>query len=216
MTGKLLRKTWIVLFLMALLLLPYAVVQAQSALKLNNLLVEVWPEYDRPEVLVIYRGELDPTTPLPASLTFRLPGYIENMFAVAYEENNGLVDVSSDTIQLRPDGSEMLLTFTTPSLRIQFEYYDPVILTKQGQTRQLNFNFVAPYETTLTTFEVQEPFGAQNFSLTPPADSTFVGAEGLRYNNIEVTGLTPGDTFAFAATYQRSTDDLSVDSIGND
>ena len=212
MNAKLLRSGWIILFwLIPFLLLPYPTLKAQSSLKLSNLLVEVWPEYDRPEVLVIYRGELDPTIPLPAAVTFRLPGYIENMHAVAAEQNGRLVDVSPNAIELRREGEELLLTFTTPSPRLQFEYYDPLILTKQEQTRRLNFEFVAPYEIESTTFEVQEPVGTQAFVLTPPPDDSFVGADGLRYNTIAVAGLKPGDAFTLTTTYQRDSNQLSVD-----
>lgn len=214
MNVKLLRSSWIFLFwLLALLLLPYPTIKAQSSLKLSNLLVELWPEYDQPEVLVIYRAEIDPTVQLPAQVTFRLPGYIENTHAIAAEQDGRLVDVNPDTIELRREGEEMLLTFTAPSPRIQFEYYDPVILTKQEQTRQLNFEFLASSEIESTTFEVQEPVEAQNFSLTPPPDNSFVGADGLRYNTIDVAGLTPGDSFTLTAAYQRNNDQLSVNSL---
>lgn len=214
MNAKLLRSSWIFLFLLlAYLLLPYPTTKAQSSPKLSNLLVELWPEYDRPETLVIYRAEVDPTVQLPAQVTFRLPGYIENTHAVAAEQDGRLVDVNPDTIELRPEGGDMLLTFSTPSARFQFEYYDPVILTQQEQTRQLNFEFVALSEIDSTTFEVQEPVGAQNFSLTPPPDNSFVGADGLRYNTINKAGLTPDDVFTLTAAYERNNDQLSVNSL---
>jgi hypothetical protein len=212
MNAKLLRGSWIILFwLIPFLLLPYPTLKAQGSLNLSKLLVEVWPEYDRPETLVIYRGELDPTIPLPAGVTFRLPGYIQDMHAVAAEQDGQLVDVNPNAIELRREGEELLLTFTTPSPRFQFEYYDPLILTKQEQTRQLNFEFIAPAEIESTTFEVQEPVGTQNFALTPPPDNSFVGADGLRYNTIAVAGLKPGDAFTLTLTYQRDSNQLSID-----
>jgi|GEM_PF-290627 len=219
MKAKLLRRSWstfcvLMVGLMVLLYLPAA--QAQSSPKLTNLLVELWPEYDRPEVLVIYRGELDPDTQLPAVLTFRLPGYIEDMHAVAAEQAGNLVDANPDSVELRPEGDDTLFTFATPSRRIQFEYYDPNILSKQGQTRQLDFQFTAPAEIDMTTFEVQEPFEATEFSLTPPPDESFISADGLRYNNLEVAGLAANDTFSLTATYQRATDELSIEALNRD
>ena len=216
MKRRLLRISWIILFLGIFILPIYLSVEAQAPPKLTDLLVEVWPEYDRPEVLVIYRGELHPDTQLPALLTFRLPGYIEDMHAIAVEQDGALVDANPDTVESRRQGDDLLLTFATPSRRVQFEYYDPVILTKDGQTRQLDFEFSAPYEIETVTFEVQEPFQAQDFSLTPPPDNSFVSADGLNYNNIEVNGLTAEDNFSLAATYQRDTDDLSVNRINRD
>jgi hypothetical protein len=167
-------------------------------------------------VLVIYRAELDPDTQLPAVVTFRLPGHIDDMHAVAVEQDGKLVDANPESLELRSEGDDTLLTFATPSRRIQFEYYDPAILGKQGQTRQLEFQFSAPAEIDMTTFEVQEPFEATEFSLTPPPDDSFTSADGLKYNTLEVAGLATDDTFSLTATYQRASDELSVDSLNRD
>jgi hypothetical protein len=217
MKERYLRGRWITYgLLVGLLLLFLPTVEAQPSPTLANLLVELWPEYDRPEVLVIYRGELQPDTQLPAVLSFRLPGYIEDMHAVAVEQDGNLVDVNPDSIELLSEGNETLFTFTTPSRRIQFEYYDPVILSQDGQTRQLDFRFSSPAEIDMTIFELQEPFGATEFSVTPPPDDSFISADGLKYNNLEVAGLTPGDTFSLTATYQRDSNELSVEALGRD
>lgn len=209
-------KAFCLLLIGLLVPLSWPPAQAQSSPKLTNLLVELWPEYDQPEMLVIYRGELDANTQLPAVLTFRLPGHIEEMHAVAVEQGGNLVDANPDSVELVAEEDETLFTFATPSRRIQFEYYDPDILNKEGQTRQIDFQFIAPAEIDLTTFEVQEPFGAIDFSQMPPPDESFLGANGLRYNNLEVAGLAAGDSFSLTATYQRATDELSVEALDRD
>ncbi len=217
MERKLLRWSWIILCLISLSWLPYPVAEAQATKpRLKSLLVEIWPEYDRAEVLVIYRAELSPDTPLPAQLTFRLPGYIESMHAVAIERDEALFAVSSEAIEMRYEGDDLLLTFPSPSPKIQFEYYDPQILTRQDQTRQLTFAFATPYDIEMTTFEVQAPFQAEDFSLTPAASNTFVGSNGLQYNLIEVAGLASGETFELSVTYKRNTTEVSVKSLRSD
>ena len=214
MTHKILRVSWLFLLLGVFCFWPDPVAMAQSpAITFQNLLVEIWPEYDRPEVLVIYRGELSPATSLPAQLTFRLPGYIEEMHAVAVERDGNLVDVDPAVIELRHEGEDLLLTFSTDSPNIQFEYYDPVILSKQDQNRQLAFQFAVPYALETAVFEVQEPVQAKDFSLTPEAGDTFIGRDGLTYHTIQRTDLTPPDTFELAAAYQRNTNELSTQQL---
>jgi hypothetical protein len=137
------------------------------------------------------------------------------MHAVAVEQDGTLVDANPDTIQFQQEGDSSLLTFPSPSPNIQLEYYDPVILTEEGQTRQLNYEFTAPYEIETVTFELQEPFQATDFSMTPEATNSFIGTNGLRYNNLELTGLEAGETVSLAATYQRSTDILSVEGLAS-
>jgi hypothetical protein len=209
------KSYWICFLTLALTLLASVVAQAQAATPhIDNLLIELWPEYDRPEILVIYRAELSPETPLPAELTFRLPGYIEAMHAVAIQQDGQLVEVRAEEVDLRYDGDDLYLTFPTSSPGVHFEYYDPNIITRQGQTRQLTFEFTASYAIRATNLEIQEPFQAQGFSLTPPPSRTFIGNDDLTYNLIEMTGLNPGESFELSATYQRSTDALSVERFG--
>jgi hypothetical protein len=147
-------------------------------------------------------------------LTFRLPGYLEKMHVVAVERDDGLVEVSPDAIQLRHEGDQLLLSFSTPAPKVQFEYYDPVIMKKEGQTRELNFDFIAAYETEKATFQVQEPAGAENFAMTPAASASFTGRDGLKYNSIEVAGLAANETFHLTATYTRASDELSAQLVG--
>ncbi|MCL4303218.1 MAG: hypothetical protein KJ077_46460 [Anaerolineae bacterium] len=209
------RQWWGVSILFSCFFLAQAAAMAQSAPgQIKNLVVELWPEYDRPETLVIYHVELASTTVLPAQLTFRLPGYLEKMHVVAVERDDGLVEVSPDAIQLRHEGDDLFLTFSTPVPKVQFEYYDPVIMKQEGQKRELNFDFTAVYETEKATFQVQEPAGAENFAMTPAASASFTGRDGLKYDSIEVTGLAANETFNLTATYTRPSDELSAQLIG--
>lgn len=202
---------WRIGILLGFLFLAQPVALAQTpSTQIKNLLVELWPEYDQPETLVIYHVELAPTTVLPVQLTFRLPGYLEKMFVVAVEQDGKLVEVNTEAIQLRHEGDNLFLTFSSPVPKVQFEYYDPVIMKKDGQKRQLDFDFAASYPTEKAAFQVQEPAGAENFATTPPPNTTFTGNDGLKYNAVEIPGLAANETFKLAATYTRTSDQLST------
>jgi len=201
---------WVVLLLT--LLFPLTI-HAQTPPQIQNLSVEIWPEFDRPETLIIYRAVLSPTTSLPAEVTFQLPGYIETMHAVAVEQNGSLVDVPDEAIEMRHDGDDLFLTFTTPAPNVQFEYYDSTILAKDGDARELAYVFAAPYNIESAVIQVQQPAQATDFTMTPAATNSFVGRDGLDYHNIELSSLTASDTVEVTADYNRPTDELSVDQI---
>lgn len=207
---------WLILFLAALALLPLPAQAQTSSPQLARLMIEVWPEFDRPEALVIYRAELAPETALPAELTFRLPGQIEAMHAVAVEQDGSLLDVNPDLIELSQEGNESLLTFPATSQNIQFEYYHPNILTKQNQTRQIKFEATVPYDIEMAILQVQEPIQSTDFSMTPAADNTFTSVDGLKYNSAELPGVTAEQTISLVASYQRQTDELSVNLMADD
>jgi hypothetical protein len=60
------------LFLFALLLFP-SIGRAQEAVRLSTLDIGLWPEHDRPSLLVIYRATLPAEVTLPAKITFSIP-----------------------------------------------------------------------------------------------------------------------------------------------
>jgi hypothetical protein len=194
------------------LFLPFTV-YAQTTPEIQTLSVEVWPEFDRPETLIIYRVALNPNTSLPAEVTFQLPGHIENMHAIAVEQNNGLVDVPADSIEMRRDGDDLFLSFTTPSPNIQFEYYDPTILNIDGDARELAYVFAAPYNVETAVVQVQQPAQATDFKIAPAASNSYVGRDGLNYHNIEQSNLASGETVEITVDYNRPTDQLSIEQI---
>ncbi|HJS30103.1 MAG TPA: hypothetical protein VJ768_10805, partial [Anaerolineales bacterium] len=62
---------FVAVFLLSVLLIPGARAQAEVTLEEAN--IALWPEYDRPGMLVIYRITLSPTVALPAALEFNIP-----------------------------------------------------------------------------------------------------------------------------------------------
>jgi hypothetical protein len=209
---------WLIIFAFVLtlpdLIQTMAIAQSPPG-QVKNLVIELWPEYDRPETLVICRVELAASTALPAQVTFRLPGYLETMHAVAVERDGRLVDVSADAVGLRHAGSDLLLTFSTPVPKIQFEYYDALILEKEGTKRQLNFDFTASYEIEKAVFQVQEPRQTEAFTMTPASSTSFTGSDGLKYNAIEMTGVAAGERINLSASYTRTGDELTAPSTGD-
>lgn len=198
--------------LLAVLAVLSTTVLAQNSLRLNSLRVQIWPEFDRPETLIIYQGELASTVQLPAVVALTLPGHIEEMNAVAVVDESGrLVNVPAETISLTQIGDVTLLTFQADSPRFQVEYYDPAVLSRQDSQRTLTFDLTVPYPAETMTVELQEPFQAEEFSLTPAETDFFVGQDGLTYHIIEVSAAEAGQTVAVQATYHRQIDTLSAE-----
>ena len=54
---------------------------AQSPAGLADLEIALWPEYDQPQVLVIYRAQLEQDTLLPAAVSLGLPAGVQAMNA---------------------------------------------------------------------------------------------------------------------------------------
>ena len=62
-----------ILLLLLLLLVALPVAAQTEVTQLDTLTVELWPDYDRPAMLVILTGTLPESAALPATVTIPLP-----------------------------------------------------------------------------------------------------------------------------------------------
>jgi len=205
------------LFVLFVSLLAFAnlnPVQAQGAIKLSRLEVDLWPEYDRPSVLVIYHIALPASVSLPADLSLRIPAESGDPSAVAVrqvtaEGGSGLFTIPFER-QVVGEWGVISLTATMPE--VQLEYYDPG-LTKEGNARQFEFNWAGDYAVDALILQVQQPVGASQMALSPSFGSGVTGSDGMVYYNKEVGVLAAEQTFSLTVNYQKSSDDLSAASL---
>jgi hypothetical protein len=188
--------------LLAVLLLPVRV-QAQSVIHFSAVRVEVWPEFDKPAVLVIYHITLAPDVALPAAMTVRIP-VKEN--AVAY------LDASGALLQLiyesKVEGGWTLLTFTAPTDSIQVEYYDTLVT--DGAARHVVYQWPGDYATDSLIINFLQPLDATDLKLDPEPVSNKTDANGLVQYQIDFLSRAVGETATLTADYQKTTDRLSA------
>lgn len=205
------KKTLILPALISLLLslsfLAAGSAAAQETVQFSELVIEIWPEYDRPEVLVIYRGSLSPEVSLPAEVTFEIPAEAGQPNAVAVRDaNNQLTTVQ---FQRTVRGEVADVTFTTTSQDIQFEYYDPA-LDRSSESRSFTYRWPGNHLVSSAVIQVQEPRGAENLEITPPLGNSFPGSDGLTYyyDRFEPLGREPQE---FTVNYQKAGSSLSFE-----
>lgn len=185
-------------------------VKAQDTTNFSTLEVDLWPEYDAPGVLVIYRATLPMGVSLPADLTLRIPAGAGEPNAVAVREPDGTLRSANYTRQI--DGEWALINFTATSPEIQLEYYDHG-LVKQGAEKRYIYRWPGDYPVDFLTVQVQQPVGAEGMTLSPAADSSETGQDGLVYHTKRVGALTEGQTFNLQLDYQKEGDALSAESL---
>lgn len=173
----------------------------QQASSLEWLTVDLWPDYDRSQVLVLLTGGLSEDTSLPASVTLPLPQQADlNAVARISDENQMIDDIDFE----RGDDT---VTLTTPDRRFRVEYYVPY--DSQGLQRDFTFNW--PGGPAVSQFEVsvQQPSAATSISVEPTADSVVSGNDGLQYHNLPVRQLGANEGFQASVSYTMSADQLT-------
>jgi hypothetical protein len=201
------RFLWTLLVCLMFLAWP---AQAQDTPTLSSLEISLWPEFDRPEMLVIYRGTFAPDTPLPVSVEIRIPASVGQPSAVAYVgEGDERLNQQYTT---RQEGDSLVIAFQLATLGFQVEYYDTLPIDSEGR-REYSFSYTADYPVESLTLGFQEPPTAQAYTLEPSADSVAAAADGLTYYSVEAGPLAQGETKSWVLTYEKADTALTINSL---
>ena len=195
---------------LAVVLLGVSAAAPQSETVLSSLGIDLWPDYDRPGVLVIYRATIAPDVSLPTRLVFRIPAAAGLPNAVAERPADGqLITLPYDRTV---DAETALIDFTASRPIVQLEYYDPAI-TRDGVRRSFAFTWSGDFEVQDFSISLQQPALALNFTTVPEAISAAVSVDGLTYHTLSRAGVKVGETVEVQAAYEKGSDQLSVEII---
>jgi len=200
------KQLFLLVFILQMLI-PFNIVKAQTPMTLSKMVINIWPEYDRPGVLVFYQITLGPQTNLPATMTIRIPKSAEKPFNVAMKDVDGRLDTLAWTMV--SDGDWIKATFTTPVPEVQFEYYDSAITTSD-KLHQYQYEWPGDFNIQSLALSVQQPLGADNFQIKPAIGSGVTNDDGLvEYRSIvgEVSADTP---FSLQISYNKTGSGLSA------
>ena len=196
------------IIILCLLLLAPVTVGAQDAdadAAIASFDLSLWPEYDRPALLVIYRGQFSAGTPLPLPVEFRIPAAAGTPFAVAWlDEQNQPIQQEYTTSS---DGDWIVVAFELQSRGFQLEYYLP-IPGAEGENpppgpRSIAYTFTADYPTAILNVDILEPAGAQDFFVDPAADRMSTEG-GLRVHLSQAGPLAQNKTASWTISYEMT------------
>lgn len=197
----------ILIFFVLLMFFVPLTVRAQEAVPFQKLVVELWPEYDDPGVLVIYRGILSPQVTLPAQVTLTMPAEAGQPNAVAVKgAEDQLMSVQFERV-VKGDTAEV--SFTSTSEEIQFEYYDPG-LEKNGAQRAYIYRWPGNHPVNSAIFQVQKPRGSSNVEISPAFGESFQGSDGLTYFRSGESSLELGQEKTIHVEYSKTAEGLSI------
>ena len=195
---------------LAVVLLAVSAAAPQSGTIFSSLGIDLWPDYDRPGVLVIYRATIAPNVPLPTRLVFRIPAAAGFPNAVAERQAAG--QLTTLPYERTVDGETALIDFTASRPIVQLEYYDPAI-TRDGVRRSFAFTWPGDFEVQDFGISLQQPALARNFTTVPEAVSAAAAIDGLTYHTLSRAGVEVGETVEIQASYETASDQLSVETI---
>ena len=202
------RKLFVLLIFF--MMIPMAAGFAQSPVSvIDSLGIEIWPDYDKPSVLVLLTGALLADTRLPASVTIPLPeeARLNAVARIDGKDGNMKDDVFSST---ETPGT---LTFTTPDLRFRVEYYFPYTVNEN----QISFGYNWLADLTVNNFQlrVQRPTSAGTLNTKPATASVVRSGDGFDYHSFPVRTVPAGRSFSLQVDYKITAAQLSTENLSS-
>ncbi len=191
-------------------LLPSGTGRTQAEIRLSEVEVDLWPEFDRPSMLVIYKVTISPQTPLPVEIQLRIPAAAGAPNAVAARQPEGSLFTIPYEQELSGEWSTLSFNATTPEFQV--EYYDPT-LTKQDSQRHFEYRWPGDYAVDSFNIQVQQPVGAEEMRFTPSLGAGEQAGDGMVYYTQDIGALDEDQTFTIEMDYQKSDDTLSAENV---
>jgi hypothetical protein len=199
------KRLGMTLFLFIGLLVPFAVARAQAPLQIEQLQIDIWPEYDKPSVLIIYKITLPTQASMPAQVTLRIPKDVVQPSSVAMQDVDNLLYNLNYT--LATEGDWVKVTFTAPTPNLQMEYYSP--LTKTRNMRSFDFNWPGDYQVNNLIFRVQQPVNASQLTILPTQGTSLTDQDGITFFTNPVGPVAERTTVTIKINYTKPDDKLT-------
>ncbi len=195
----------IVLLALALTALPVAAQSAPPVLATWD--TQVWPEYDRPSVLVISTGTFAPGTMFPQQVRAPIPANA-TVHAVAYPEANGNLLSLGWTIEPGVDGQTVVFDLDQPNFVV--EYYADILAPPPN--RSFDLNLVAPYAAQQASLALRQPSRSSNLQTTPAMVAGGVDTLGNPTYTLELGAQAAGQSTPLQVSYSKDDAQPSVSS----
>jgi hypothetical protein len=199
----------LLLFVLMLFTLPGSAGAASEHMALENLTIQLWPDYDQLNVLVIYDFTLDAKTTLPATVHFQMPSNAD-LVAVAKNSDGGLLTVEHNLLAAQGDTSAVTFTVTDQT-SYHLEYYLPYML--EGQVRNFVFTWPGDYAVKSFNLALQQPSAATNITTDPPLKDIPSDKNGFAYQATTPLELAAQQTFILKVQYENDSNMLSASTL---
>lgn len=207
-----LRKLFFLILLVSLLF-PFQA-HAQEDAPFTSVSVQLWPEFDRPSMLVMYVITPSPQIKLPTEIRVRIPAVAGKPNAVATCETSADTPCNNAPFtQQPPEGewSELIIPITLPS-DVRIEFYDPR-LDRSSSNRSYKFLWPGDHPVDNFIVQVQQPLRASDLRIKPGTVQTSVGQDGMNYYSLSVGSVPMGQTVELLVEYTKDNDELSNTSL---
>jgi len=180
---------------------------AQDPNRISQLQISVWPEYDRPTVLVLLDGTLPDPSNSPRQVSVLIPSSAQLLVTTFANADGSLAPEQASTSTALGDGYTRV-TYTLSTSKFHVEYYDDLLRGAPDKTMEFIYKAQAPADQ--ITLEFQQPLKAASFSTNPPTQTRRNGSDGFTYSVLQFPALPAGQTISAQVKYTKTDPNPSV------
>ncbi len=182
--------------------------QENSPVHFASVEVNLWPEYDRPYMLVVYTFTLAVDSTIPADMVIRIPTAAGQPTAVLIGPDTS--NLFSVNYKRSVEGRWNFIHINTSEPVIRVEYYDPTLVIGKPE-RRFDYYWAGDYKVDQFLIQIQEPYEASNMQISPTLEKSNWLSDGvLEYFNANLGETPQGKPFSLSLSYQKQTDQLSI------
>lgn len=192
----------------ALLGLPrlvYAQEQA-SEIRIAQMNIAVWPEYDDPRVLVIYQLKVAEPVEYPFRISFLIPKDADVGMGCEVAESGGH-GCRPYRVEDRGEFNELSFEVSSqPTIFMEY-YYQPL---KRDSNKSFDFFYKPLYPVDNLYIEVQRPLKATEFNTEPVATETYTDNKRFKYHVLKLGSAEKDQPVKVKVSYKKSNPQPSV------
>ncbi|GAB4248690.1 MAG: hypothetical protein Kow00129_09430 [Thermoleophilia bacterium] len=184
-------------------------------LKFSEIHVQVWPEYDSGEILVLSEFALPEGTELPVDFSMAVPKGAR-IYAFGQVDSKGQyisAPAPPEVDRSEADWDVAQLSFSEFP-RVRFEYYYNPGLNLNGE-REFEFVYELPAAAEQASLAIQEPARASAFRVDPPFTNVVDDPSGFTYHMDQTSGAPAGSRYSVTVSYTKPDAEPSVTSDPN-
>lgn len=179
---------------------------AQGKIALQTVFVQLWPEFDQPNMLVIYDFQAAPETFLPQDVNMRVPAEAE-VIAVAQERDGALFNVPYQETAIDATWKQVTLTLDAATT-YHLEYYAP--LKRDGLQREFVYLWPGDYPVASLSVSLRIPLDTTEIDTQPTMLEMPPTGDGATYLQWGKENLKAGQQESVEIAYTKTTERLSA------
>jgi hypothetical protein len=193
----------------ALVAVSSQTLRAQEAeVSLDSWTIEVWPEYDKPSVLVIYGGTVAEGTAFPQRMTVPVPkGAVVNAVADV-DTNGGLFSLEWNSRET-PAGQDVVFELAKPQFVVEY-YLDAI---SPPPSRSFDLAMIVPYAARQGSLSLRQPARASDMQIDPEMTQTGTDSLGNSLYSKQLGPLAARQELAMRVAYTKADADPSVAAV---